>query len=709
MHRYSGLVQRVEGLASERKQKILAIYAKAASLATARTGEDVTADPQSYLGPVGQAVVVARARGRGKTAPTILAPPGFLKGGRGKGGSSDEQRKSAPGAGVAAALAAAEALAAAAAAKGNSVAADPGQDKNGKKRKDKEKEKEREKEKEKEKEKTKGRKRKLDEKAERKERGRRKEKADKKVKRVKVKKAKRWKSNSDISEAADGPAQAGPDGSAEGKHYAGHFQHPSFGPRDIDLIVQLKSAAAGSWGQTTASWVIMGQVIDSVVTVTYEGKRVIFSDGTVMLDGTIDERDVVQGEVIMEGMRGGSFVLNPAEPPALETVIQGMKQGKKKRRRSRSSSSDSSSSSSAEAVVVPAPLPEATSGVATNYVGHFIHPSFGSQTVSAVVHVERVATVPGSPSTGSWVIMGQVVDSTVTITCDGSRAIFSDGTVVLEGTIQGPNGQVQGEVVIDGVRGGSFVLRPEEPSESRQEPAADGAPASPSGSPEPSPPSPVLQAQLAEAFDNGGLRHKSDQPPASSLEALHIASPANETREDAADCPVSPPRSPRSPSPQMAQPVDGEVSDDEDTPIPIFAAAPASSSGAQPWQGAASAVRWPAGPPLRTRGALLPVSPLPPSPSPSPPPPPDVAALPAARSPCAVSTARAGSAVFAAAPKKMPGPPAAPGGVAARLRRSRAGDKRPMAVKSRPMTRSKAAGPPAARSKANMVRRRPPQ
>mmetsp|Transcript_46369 Transcript_46369/g.91965 ORF Transcript_46369/g.91965 Transcript_46369/m.91965 type:complete len:394 (-) Transcript_46369:197-1378(-) len=102
--------------------------------------------------------------------------------------------------------------------------------------------------------------------------------------------------------------------------YNGHFLHPSFGSQQIDAAVRLKAAAIGSWGETTGHWVIMGQVVDSMVTVTYEGKRVIFSDGTIMLDGTTNDGGIVKGEVLMGGVRGGSFILTPDEnnPDAVE-------------------------------------------------------------------------------------------------------------------------------------------------------------------------------------------------------------------------------------------------------------------------------------------------------------------------------------------------------------------------------------------------------
>lgn len=95
--------------------------------------------------------------------------------------------------------------------------------------------------------------------------------------------------------------------------YKGHFLHPSFGSQQIDAAVRLKAATIGSWGETTGHWVIMGQVVDSMVTVTYEGKRVIFSDGTIMLDGSTSDRGIVKGEVLMGGVRGGSFILTPDE------------------------------------------------------------------------------------------------------------------------------------------------------------------------------------------------------------------------------------------------------------------------------------------------------------------------------------------------------------------------------------------------------------
>eukprot|EP00927_Polykrikos_kofoidii_P078465 TRINITY_DN75285_c0_g1_i1.p1 TRINITY_DN75285_c0_g1~~TRINITY_DN75285_c0_g1_i1.p1 ORF type:complete len:682 (-),score=152.67 TRINITY_DN75285_c0_g1_i1:60-2105(-) len=676
MHRYSGLVQRVEGSAGEKKQKILAIYAKAASLATARTGEDVAADPRTYLGTVGQ-VVPGKGGKKGK-APNILVPPGAkaqlmaaANAAKGKSGGKDHPNKSAPGAGAAAALAAAEALAAS--AKAAAAGADaPGQeDKSGKRKKEKEKSKDKEKEREKDKEKTKSKKRKFEEKVDRKEKSRRKE--SKKAKKVKVKKKKHRRSSSDASAADDSDVNAGADDSSAGKYYVGQFVHPCFGSREIDLIVQLKREAAGSWGQTTASWVIMGQVIDSTVTVTYEGRRVIFSDGTVMLDGTIDEQDVVQGEVVMEGVRGGSFVLNPAEPPALESAIKGMKKDKKANRRSRSSSSESSSSSSAKVAVAPTGSTKALPGISTSYVGHFVHPSFGAQNVTAVVQVERMAEALPSVSTGSWVIMGQLMDSIVKITCEGSRIIFSDGTVVLEGTVQMHSGLVQGDVVIDGQRGGNFVLRPKELSRSGQDVAEDAL-ASPQPSAVASPASPIIRAQPAEAFANTDVGHERDNVRKNSTEALPMLSPREEGKETiATERPSSPWRSPRSPSPQMAQPVGGgDLSDEEDL-LPILSARAVASDCAS--RGASSAFR-------------------------------EQAAFPAAPSSPPPKAVGAGCGIVAAVPKARGIPPADTRKDDLQLRKSRNGDMRPMAVKSKPMTRSKAAGPPAARSKANMAKRR---
>jgi len=123
----------------------------------------------------------------------------------------------------------------------------------------------------------------------------------------KKKDKKKDKAKDTSSELSSGEVQQG----TRPKRYKGHFMHPSFGGTTLSISVQLHKA------RTTGAWVIMGQVVDSTVTVGYEEQHVVFSDGKVVLDGMFSKKGLVRGEVVMQGEGGGNFVLCPEGPDAL--------------------------------------------------------------------------------------------------------------------------------------------------------------------------------------------------------------------------------------------------------------------------------------------------------------------------------------------------------------------------------------------------------
>ncbi|CAK0864935.1 unnamed protein product, partial [Prorocentrum cordatum] len=108
---------------------------------------------------------------------------------------------------------------------------------------------------------------------------------------------------------------------------------------------------------------------------------------------------------------------------------------------------------------VPEPPPK---GWIKRYTGHFTHQSFGQTSISVSVKLE-------SHDAGVWMIMGQVVDSTVKVIREGERMIFSDGMVTLDGRCR-LLGFVRGYTIMEGECGGAFVLAPLEPDGSARRP-----------------------------------------------------------------------------------------------------------------------------------------------------------------------------------------------------------------------------------------------
>merc|ERR1712232_942599 len=101
-------------------------------------------------------------------------------------------------------------------------------------------------------------------------------------------------------------------------YYVGKFLHPSFGAKEIDISVQLNSAPDGHWSEAKGHWAIMGQVVDSTVDVSFEGKLVTFADATIRLEGRRGQDGKIEGEVVMGSARhdeAGTFVLTPSESP----------------------------------------------------------------------------------------------------------------------------------------------------------------------------------------------------------------------------------------------------------------------------------------------------------------------------------------------------------------------------------------------------------
>lgn len=88
--------------------------------------------------------------------------------------------------------------------------------------------------------------------------------------------------------------------------YQGHFSHPDFeGNADsIPLTVEIDRDSG------TASWSTNDNT--EVLAISAVAGRIIFSDkdGTAF-EGSIDGRGTIQGEVILDGVRGGSFTLEP--------------------------------------------------------------------------------------------------------------------------------------------------------------------------------------------------------------------------------------------------------------------------------------------------------------------------------------------------------------------------------------------------------------
>merc|ERR1711972_1123102 len=127
--------------------------------------------------------------------------------------------------------------------------------------------------------------------------------ADKQKKKKKKDKGKLEISSSESSNEAQQMKRA--------KRYKGHFSHPSFGEKALDISVELNKKTP------TGVWAIMGAILDSTVNITQEDNNLVFSDGKVMLDGMMDKRGIVRGEVVMQGDGGGNFVLSPDGPSAL--------------------------------------------------------------------------------------------------------------------------------------------------------------------------------------------------------------------------------------------------------------------------------------------------------------------------------------------------------------------------------------------------------
>lgn len=104
------------------------------------------------------------------------------------------------------------------------------------------------------------------------------------------------------------------------RSYEGHIVHASFGPTPLSINVQLQTS-------TTGQWVVMGERID--ITVAHEDGQVVFSDGQTILNGTFDELGAFHGEVVQEGVGGGSTTLIPH--PKKNEVEDGEKRNKEKK------------------------------------------------------------------------------------------------------------------------------------------------------------------------------------------------------------------------------------------------------------------------------------------------------------------------------------------------------------------------------------------
>jgi hypothetical protein len=83
--------------------------------------------------------------------------------------------------------------------------------------------------------------------------------------------------------------------------YDGSFSHPVFGRKKIDISVEFTTGTTGTW-----------TALDNKsrrIRITWHGERVTLDDGMTQFVGVRNLKGNIQGQVIQEAERGGSFSL----------------------------------------------------------------------------------------------------------------------------------------------------------------------------------------------------------------------------------------------------------------------------------------------------------------------------------------------------------------------------------------------------------------